>query len=193
MKGASVKVKILTLLFLVAFLAVYIHPPACFSAGETAGQGNHDTALIENVMHFAEGKFAINPEYDDARSFSDKLAAVKSQGTWGYIDRKGALAIAPAYSTASDFSGEGIALVGKDGETFYIKTNGKRALDVSAHAKKTLASQSPSQGSSLPDRSAETGWSPRIAVEEKLAPHVRSAAPDDRWAPEIFDDANQQQ
>jgi hypothetical protein len=36
-------------------------------------------------------------------------------------------------------------------------------------------------------------WSPRIAEEEKLAPHVRSAAPDDRWAPEIFDDANQQQ
>ncbi len=32
------------------------------------------------------GRFAVEPAYEDAHPFSDGLAAVKREGTWGYVD-----------------------------------------------------------------------------------------------------------
>jgi hypothetical protein len=86
-----------------------------------------------------KGKFEINPQYEDAHPYSKNVAAVKSEGLWGYLNKKGTFAIAPSYVSASDFSKDGIALVEKDGESFYIGTDGKKLFGTSI--RKTKAEQ----------------------------------------------------
>ncbi len=54
-------------------------------------------------------KTIIEPQYEDASSFSDDLAAVKQGGKWGYIDRDNKMVIAPKYDYAGDFN-EGVAV-----------------------------------------------------------------------------------
>ncbi len=58
----------------------------------------------------------IDCRYENAKNFSDGLAAVQSGGKWGYIDEDGSMVIAPAYDFAGDFS-EGVAVVGKRTDT----------------------------------------------------------------------------
>ena len=49
-----------------------------------------------------EGKYIINPQFDDAGSFSGGLAAVK-MGKWGYIDKTGKVVINPQFDEALPF------------------------------------------------------------------------------------------
>lgn len=64
----------------------------------------------------------ITPQYDDARNFSEGLAAVKRGNKWGYIDESGKVVIDFQYDRAYSFS-EGKALVEKqinnDEERYY--------------------------------------------------------------------------
>lgn len=53
----------------------------------------------------------IAPQYEDARQFSDGLAAVKKNGKWGYIDYDNNVVIDFQYDYAWDFN-EGYAIVG---------------------------------------------------------------------------------
>lgn len=53
----------------------------------------------------------VAPKYEDAKAFSDGLAAVKSGGKWGYIDESGKTAIPLKYDFAGRFK-EGVAVVG---------------------------------------------------------------------------------
>ena len=46
------------------------------------------------------GKFAINPQFDDAAEFSDGLAPVKQGKHWGFIDPTGKFAINPQFDEA---------------------------------------------------------------------------------------------
>jgi hypothetical protein len=59
------------------------------------------------------GNIVIAPAFDDARNFSDGLAAVQLDGKWGFIDRTGKEIIAPAFDQARDFS-DGLAVVQRD-------------------------------------------------------------------------------
>ena len=54
--------------------------------------------------------FAIPPQFEEADSFSEGLARVKSGNKWGYIDKTGKLVIQPQLDEANSFS-EGVALV----------------------------------------------------------------------------------
>jgi len=36
-----------------------------------------------------KGKYAITPQFDEAGSFEEGLAAVRSENKWGYIDKDG--------------------------------------------------------------------------------------------------------
>ena len=54
--------------------------------------------------------FPIAPQFEEAGSFRDGLARVKTGEKWGYIDRQGKLVIQPQLDEAETFS-EGIALV----------------------------------------------------------------------------------
>ena len=53
----------------------------------------------------------IAPQYEDAREFSEGLAAVKKNGKWGYIDEENKVVIDFQYDYAWDFN-EGKAVVG---------------------------------------------------------------------------------
>lgn len=66
------------------------------------------------------GTFAINPVYDDARSFHEGLAAVKVDNHWGYIDPNENWVFPPRFKQAGNFS-EGIARVkmGSGNITYY--------------------------------------------------------------------------
>ncbi len=54
--------------------------------------------------------FPIAPTFEEADSFSEGLARVKTGGKWGYIDKQGKLVIEPKLDEAERFS-DGLALV----------------------------------------------------------------------------------
>jgi len=73
-----------------------------------------------------EGKFQINPQFDEAYFFSvDGVALVKNNtGKYGFIDVDGKFVINPNYIAATNF-GEGLAcVVMEDGRPMYIDTKG---------------------------------------------------------------------
>ena len=92
------KVKKLFTLILALALTMGLAVPAS-AAGDTTQRG---------VLTYSE---PIAPRYDDALSFSEGLAAVKTDGQWGYIDTKGNTVIPEQFDIAFSFS-EGLALVG---------------------------------------------------------------------------------
>ena len=57
----------------------------------------------------------IDPQHEDADSFSQGLAAVKKDGKWGYIDMEDSTVIPFQFDYAFSFS-EGLAVVGTPGE-----------------------------------------------------------------------------
>lgn len=77
----------------------------------------------------------VAPTYEDAKGFSEGLAAVKKNGKWGFIDETGKVVIDFKYDYAGSFD-EGYAVVGKSEEgweeyyTCYIvdKTGKETAL-----------------------------------------------------------------
>ena len=56
------------------------------------------------------GDFVIEPRFYAADSFSEGLAAVKSEGKWGYADKAGRMVIPPQFDEQGKFA-EGLALV----------------------------------------------------------------------------------
>jgi hypothetical protein len=59
----------------------------------------------------AKGDMKIQAEYDDARSFSNGLAAVCKGGKWGFINTRNYLAIEYQFLAADDFNSSGYCLV----------------------------------------------------------------------------------
>jgi len=75
-----------------------------------------------DAMNTAE--IIIPLQFQDARSFSDGMAAVKKDGMWGYIDRLGQWVIPPEYPyPVGDYS-SGLAYIGKQ----FLNKNGKPAF-----------------------------------------------------------------
>lgn len=87
-------------LLLTLCLLLTLMPGAALAADETPQRG---------TLTYSE---PISPKYEDARSFSEGLAAVKQGGKWGYIDTDGKTVISFQYDMAQRFS-EGLAVVGK--------------------------------------------------------------------------------
>lgn len=63
-----------------------------------------------------EGAWVIEPQYDDARSFSNGLAAVCMDEKWGFVNTKKKIAIDYQYSGAKDFNSNGVVFVEIYGE-----------------------------------------------------------------------------
>ena len=65
------------------------------------------------------GTFVINPQFDEARPFSDGLAIVSIGDNWGFIDKTGSFLNDSAFDDASSFS-EGLAAVDVGGKWGFI-------------------------------------------------------------------------
>ena len=70
---------------------------------------------FDEAKNFSEGlarvniggrrnRFGINPQFDEAGDFSEGLAPVKIGGKVGYINPKGEIVINPQFDEAGDFS-----------------------------------------------------------------------------------------
>lgn len=57
------------------------------------------------------GNIVIKPQYEEARSFANGLAAVKQGGLWGYIDKENNMVIEARFSNAKSFSQNGSAFI----------------------------------------------------------------------------------
>ena len=66
---------------------------------------------VVSTINSATGKYTINPQFQQALSFSDGLAAVMQDDRWGYVDTTGNFSISPQFDKAYGFV-NGIALVG---------------------------------------------------------------------------------
>ena len=72
-------------------------------------------------------KMVIPCQFEDARDFSEGLAAVKLNGKWGYINKTGEIIIPCQFDYARDFS-EGLASVELNDKCGYIDKSGKVAI-----------------------------------------------------------------
>lgn len=76
----------------------------------------------------AEGRVVAEPQYWEARDFSEGLAAVLMGDRWGYIDKEGRMALGPKWVSAQSFS-EGLASVYEDGAGHgYIDRSGRMVI-----------------------------------------------------------------
>ena len=79
-----------------------------------------------------KGNLVIEYRFDDARGFSDGLAAVcigdYSTGKWGYIDKLGQMVIEPRFEEAGFFV-NGLATVKINGKTGFIDKTGQIVID----------------------------------------------------------------
>ncbi len=66
---------------------------------------------------------SISPEEGFYSGFSERCAAVRQNGLWGYINEQAEWVISPQYDSAASFR-DGLALVEKDGKLMYIDHSG---------------------------------------------------------------------
>ncbi|MDR2522911.1 MAG: WG repeat-containing protein [Synergistaceae bacterium] len=95
-----------------------------FSEG-VAFVGGH---FIDTKGNPAFGSGDETKTFERASSFSEGLAAVQSNGRWGYIGPGGLFTIPPTYEDAGDFSG-GMAPVRKNGLWGYIDAQGRMLIN----------------------------------------------------------------
>ncbi|MGB3437057.1 WG repeat-containing protein [Achromobacter sp.] len=72
-----------------------------------------------------QGRMAIAPAFQEAKSFQNGLAAASQDGLWGYIDKQGQWAIKPRFTEATGFNAEGTALAEEQGHDVLIDRQGK--------------------------------------------------------------------
>lgn len=73
------------------------------------------------------GNFIIKPQFDDAGSFSECLAAVRLNNKWGFIDTSGNIVAKPDYERVHEFH-EGTAAVSAGNKFGYIDNTGKLVI-----------------------------------------------------------------
>lgn len=96
--------------------------------GEQLGVGGFQDVIVFNGSSYAavkqadkwgfideKGRMVIEPQYEEARSFSNGFAAVKTGGKWGFINEKNEMCIEPSFSEAKDFNTKGNVFVKENG------------------------------------------------------------------------------
>ena len=75
----------------------------------------------------SSGRVVIFYQYAEAKEFSEGLAAVRFEGKWGFIDKKGVVVIPHKYKSVKNFS-NGYAMVQEDGFWGAIDKNGTQII-----------------------------------------------------------------
>ncbi|MFN7995456.1 MAG: WG repeat-containing protein [Bryobacteraceae bacterium] len=109
--------------------AVIIEGPCRITNGGSCERSEY-APLLANAKY--DCRFAFidktgNPvsdlRFDDAKDFSEGLAAIRIGRKWGFIDKKGRISIPAEYESAEPFS-EGLAAVRHDGMIGFIDASG---------------------------------------------------------------------
>ena len=100
--------------------AMLIFLAGCGNKSENSDSNNKNDEKIET------GKLDL--EVENLQDFSEGLCAIKQNGKWGYIDKKGNTVIDCIYEDAKDFS-EGLAVVKKNSKCGYINNKGEVVID----------------------------------------------------------------
>ena len=112
-------------------------PTEAFGTESSSFEGATVLALVEIGGKWGfidrEGTLVINPQFDDARGFSEGLALVNIGRNWGFIDREGTLVILSQFDDARGFS-EGLALVNIDRNWGFIDREGTLVIDPQFYA-----------------------------------------------------------
>jgi hypothetical protein len=93
-----------------------------------------DSVKLKTVPHckyaFIDktGRTMSDQRFDDAKDFSEGLAAVKINGKWGFIDKTGALIVKAVFDTAESYS-DGVALISEKGLFGFIGHDGTYAIE----------------------------------------------------------------
>jgi len=114
-----VKKKILTLEIITILIIMILTLTGC-------GNKEENNNNKQNESNTEIGKLDL--EVEELREFSEGLVAVKINGKWGYMDKKGNIVIDCLYESAGEFS-EGLVAVQKDGKYGYINNNGDVVVD----------------------------------------------------------------
>lgn len=69
-----------------------------------------------------KNKVVIKPTYEEARSFSNGMAAVKKDGKWGYINKENEVVIDYQFEDAGYFTKEGTAFVSYAENEYFLLT-----------------------------------------------------------------------
>lgn len=93
----------------------YWDPDSPCPGGDVYGSNDDKTDYPACRFAFVDksGKTLAEQTFEDARDFSEGLAAVQKSGKWGFIDKQGKLVIPYQFDRAFSFS-DGLARVGKD-------------------------------------------------------------------------------
>lgn len=89
-----------------------------FEAVHVFNDSTYAAVMINDKWGFvnAAGEMVIEPQYEDARSFSNGFAAVMQDGKWGFIDMSGQMVIEPQFENAKDFNDHGCVFVIRNAE-----------------------------------------------------------------------------
>lgn len=92
-------------------LSLLILCPVCLIAQERAMDDEGKWGFMEN------GRWVIEPKYDDVGEFSNNMAAVCMAGKWGYVNRDGVQVIPYKFEYAGEFTSHlaPVSLMGKFG------------------------------------------------------------------------------
>lgn len=102
----------------------------CVSCGtSSSGDIDYNFIPVQQGKRYGyvnpEGKYVINPQFDDATLFIEGIARIKKDGKYGYIRKDGSYICQPIYEKATVFQ-EGMAWVVKEkGAPTAIDTDGK--------------------------------------------------------------------
>lgn len=103
-----------------------------FSSSVLAQETNH--LFLINVKGKGKGfvsetgKVIIEPQFDDAKGFSEGLAAVQINREWGFINESGSLVIQPQFTYVNNFS-EGLARINENRQFGYINAKGQILIE----------------------------------------------------------------
>lgn len=76
-----------------------------------------------------QGKYVINPQFDQAGEFKNGMAPFRQGDMGGYIDKEGKIIINPQFNGVQPFSGSLAAVSSSDGKYGYIDKDGKYVIN----------------------------------------------------------------
>ena len=113
-------------------------------------------------------KLVIPALFDEARDFTNGVAAVRVDQKWGYIDKSGRLLVQPVYENADDLD-ETLAMITLNAKTGYVNKAGQMIIEPHFSFGEPFVSNYARVGEKhmfgYIDRQGLVKWDPQIAAQ----------------------------